>query len=133
MKLLAVIVGAGVIATLGGCASTSPDADAARDSAIAFYRALDSGDDQAACELLAPKTISELETQADAACPAALSALDLAAGGDAVDANAYGLAAQVVLSNDTVFLTHAPNGWLVTAAGCAPVPDQPYDCKVKGE
>jgi hypothetical protein len=133
MKLLAVVVGAGVIAMLGGCASTSPDAHDARDRAIAFHRALDSGDDQAACELLAPQTLSELEDEADTACPAALASLDLAAGGDAIRAAAYGLAAQVVLSGDTVFLTHAPSGWLITAAGCAPVPKHPYDCQVKGE
>jgi hypothetical protein len=133
MKLLAVIVGAGVIAMLGGCASTSPDAHDARDRAIAFHTALDNGDDQAACELLAPQTLSELEHEADAPCPAALAALHLRGGGDVIRSTAYGLAAQVVLSGDTVFLTHAPSGWLITAAGCAPVPEHPYDCQVTGE
>jgi hypothetical protein len=133
MKLLAMMVVAGVAAMLGGCASTSPDAHDARDRAIAFHRALDSGDDQTACGLLAPQTLRELEDEADAACPAALAALDLAAGGDPVRATAYGLSAQVVLAGDTVFLAHTPHGWRVTAAGCKPVPDQPYDCEVKGE
>ena len=102
------------------------------ESAVAFHQALDSGDGHAACDLLAPKTVEQLEEQADAACPDALAALPLATGGDPVQATAYGLAAEVVLVGDTVFLTHAPGGWLVTAAGCSPVPDQPYDCQVKG-
>jgi hypothetical protein len=132
MKVLAILVGGILTAALGGCASTSPDAHAALESAIAFHRAIDSGDDHAACQLLAPQTLAQLEEQADAACPNALAALRLDAGGDAVQATAYGLAAEVVLAGDTVFLTHAPGGWLVTAAGCSPVPDRPYDCQVKG-
>jgi hypothetical protein len=133
MKLLAMGVGASLIAMLGGCASTSPDAHDARDRAIEFHQALDSGDDQTACDLLAPQTLTELQRETDAACPEALAALDLAPGGDPVHATAYGLSAQVVLTGDTVFLVHTPSGWLVTAAGCRPVPDKPYDCEVKGE
>lgn len=133
MKPLALLVGVGAIGMLGGCASTSPDAHDARERAITFHRALDSGDYQAACGLLAPETLLELEDEADTACPDALAALDLAPGGGPIHATAYGLAAQVALAGDTVFLTHTPSGWLITAAGCAPVPDKPYDCEVKGE
>lgn len=132
MKVLAIIVGGFLAATLGGCASTSPDAHAALERAVAFHRAVDSGDAHAACDLLAPHTVAELEDQADAPCTEALAGLELTAGGDAVRSTAYGLAAEVVLAGDTVFLTHASGGWLVTAAGCTPVPDQPYNCEVKG-
>lgn len=133
MKPLALVVGACVIGMLCGCASTSPDAHDARERAITFHRSLDSGDYQAACGLLAPQTRSELEDEADTPCPDALAGLDLSPGGDALHATAYGLAAQVTLAGDTVFLTHTPSGWLITAAGCAPVPDEPYDCEVKGK
>jgi hypothetical protein len=41
-----------------------------------------------------------------------------------------GRQAQVRLGGDTVFLARSGDGWVVTAAGCDPRPDRPYDCEV---
>ena len=34
--------------------------------------------------------------------------------------------------HDTVFLAHFPTGWKITAAGCRPRPQRPYQCEIKG-
>ena len=36
------------------------------------------------------------------------------------------------LDKDTLFLARFDQGWRVTAAGCTPHGDLPYDCTVKG-
>jgi hypothetical protein len=132
MKLAAVLGAGCLLIALGGCATTSPDAHAAEEAAVGFHRALDGADDSAACRLLAPRTVSEVEERSSGACEDALRAMDLPSAGDVVSAGAYGLSAQVILRGDTVFLSLTPSGWLVTAAGCTRVPDQPYDCVVRG-
>ncbi|MEU6064946.1 hypothetical protein ABZ864_10745 [Streptomyces sp. NPDC047082] len=44
----------------------------------------------------------------------------------------YGRRARVVLNADTLFLSVFPAGWKVTAAGCVPRSQQPYQCQIKG-
>ena len=44
----------------------------------------------------------------------------------------HGRQARVTLTADTLFLALFSTGWKVTAAGCTPRPDQPYDCTVEG-
>ena len=44
----------------------------------------------------------------------------------------YGKDAVVHLEKDTVFLARFDDGWRVTAAGCTPNGDRPYDCDVRG-
>jgi hypothetical protein len=132
MKLAAILGGGCLLIALGGCAATSPDAHAAEEAAVGFHRALDAGDDSAACRLLAPHTVSEVEERSSGACKDALREMDFPSTGDVVARGAYGLSAQVILRGDTVFLSLTPSGWLVTAAGCTRVPDQPYDCVVSG-
>ena len=39
----------------------------------------------------------------------------------------------VRLAGDTVFLAVFPGGWRVTAAGCTPRGDRPYNCTVQGD
>jgi hypothetical protein len=36
------------------------------------------------------------------------------------------------MAGDVVFLTVSGADWLVTAAGCTPRPERPYDCQVSG-
>ena len=132
MKLVALIGGGCLLIALGGCAASSPDAQAAEKTAAAFHQALDAGDASAACRLLAASTVVELEKRGSSACDDALGSIGLPPAGDVVSGGVYGLSAQVILRGDTVFLSLTPSGWLVTAAGCTRVPDQPYDCDVKG-
>ena len=133
MKLVALIGGGCLLVALGGCAAGSPDAHAAEKAAADFHRALDAGDASAACRFLAPRTVSELEKRGSGACDEALGSIGIPQAGDVVSGGVYGLSAQVILGGDTVFLSLTPSGWLVTAAGCTRVPDQPYNCEVKGD
>jgi hypothetical protein len=119
-------------AALTGCASLAPDATAAADVALAFHSAVSSGDGTAACGLLAPAATEELEHSAGSPCPDAVLAADLTPGADVLRTHAWGRQAQVVMADDVVFLTVSGGDWLVTAAGCTPRPERPYDCRVSG-
>jgi hypothetical protein len=126
------VAGAVVLAAstlLTGCA-LSPDASAAADAAESFHAAVAAGDGSAACDLLAPATADELEQAQAAPCADAVLSADLVEGGTAVDSHAYGRQAQVVLTDDVVFLTVSGGRWLVTAAGCTPRHERPYDCEI---
>ncbi|NJC21362.1 hypothetical protein BJ994_000438 [Arthrobacter pigmenti] len=125
----AVVVGLTVL-SLTGCGSS---ADGARDTAAQFQEAIAGGDTEAACGLLAPTTVEELESTSQASCPDALSEVDLEAAGDPAVVEVYGRNAQVKFPDDALFLTESGQDWLVIAAGCTPRGDRPYDCEVKGD
>lgn len=116
------------------CACQSPAAreDAAGRAALAFEEALTAGDHARACALLAPVTREQLEHDEQSACAQALAEARLPRAGDVRAVEAYGREAMVRLSGDTLFLSRFTGGWKVVAAGCAPRPEQPYECQVKG-
>jgi hypothetical protein len=116
----------GVLLT-AGCASASEPA--VQHVAAAFENP--SGDPQARCALLAPATLAALESDASAPCAEAITAVPLR-GGTVRAVSVWGNGAQVRLTDDTVFLTETGTGWKVTAAGCEPRGEQPYDCEVEG-
>ena len=97
-----------------------------------FAAAVDAGDSEAACALLAPATREALVADAQAPCADALLDEDLPPAGDAPEPEVYGTAAQVRSATDTVFLGLFDGGWRVTAAGCAADGDRPYECAVEG-
>jgi hypothetical protein len=99
---------------------------------VGFHAAVASRRLAAACELLAPRTLEEVEKSSKAACPKALGDADLAPAETVNTTDLYGSNARVVLTGDTVFLARFGAVWKVTAAGCKPRPDLPYDCDVKG-
>lgn len=115
---------------LGGCAADQ--VPAARDVAEQFYAAYEAGDGEAACALLAPSTLEELEQSARKACSEAVLSQDVPDVGDATDVQVFGDQAQVRFDGDTAFLARYPAGWRVVAVACEPRPDRPYDCQVKG-
>jgi hypothetical protein len=121
---------------LAGCSALAPDAPAAEGVAVAFAAAIDSGNAAEACAILAPGTVAEIESSEDAPCEEAILRLGLPGGGVGRSAEAFGRGAMVELDNDTVFLVGDPSGdvrgWRVTAAGCEPRAERPYDCTVKG-
>jgi hypothetical protein len=89
------------------------------------------GDAAARCELLAPATLSALVEEESAPCEDAIEQVDIGSG-DVMEVGVWGEEAQAKLSDDTLFLTHTPDGWRVFAAACAPQgQDQPYDCEVE--
>jgi hypothetical protein len=81
--------------------------------------------------MLAPATLQELE--ADGRCEQALAARRLPEARSVRTVQTYGKDAIVHLDQDTVFLARFEDGWRVTAAGCTPDGERPYDCAVKGK
>lgn len=120
---------------VGGLTGCSGDADRDRavlDVARQFGAAVDAGDGDAACALLAPATREALERDAGASCAQALLDEDLPAAGSGPEPEVFGTAAQVRSGTDTIFLGLFGDGWRVTAAGCAAAGDKPYACAVEG-
>jgi len=116
-----------------GCGSSDRPADGgAVTTAQRFAQAVGNDDHSRACSLLAPTTRKQLEQAAGAPCPTALAEEELAVAGGYADIAVFGTMAQVRFSEDTVFVTKFARGWKVLAAGCAPVPGAPYDCRLQG-
>ena len=127
VRLLAVMVLAAVCC--GGCGDRG--ADPPRTVAMAFEDALVSADGAAACGLLAPDTVKELEQSSGSACAEAVLEQGLPAAKAAEGAEAYGSMAQVRFAEDTVFLAELDDGWRVLAAGCTPAAAR-FDCTLQG-
>jgi hypothetical protein len=117
---------------LPGCGTADREHDAAA-VAERFHAALEARDGEAACTELNPETASKLEQQEKKPCEEAILMLELPRGGSVVDARVYvtsALAQRAEGGSD--FLDRGPDGWMVSAAGCAPTaPEQPYDCELE--
>ncbi|MDQ1484273.1 MAG: hypothetical protein QOF35_2349, partial [Actinomycetota bacterium] len=122
-----------VLGLATGCTSLRPDASGAGSVAQRFHAALTDHKPGAACGLLAPRTLEGVEQSAKAPCPKALTDAGLPNATTVTATDLYGYNARVVLAGDTVFLARFGRQWKVTAAGCKPRPDLPYDCDVKGD
>lgn len=121
-----------VLAMAGACGTPSERRDGVTAQVARFERALDAGQHERLCTVLAPSTRDELEQSAKRPCAQAIGEQDLPAAGPVRRVDVYGEQARVVLDHDTVFLAHFPTGWKVTAAGCTPRPQRPYQCEIKG-
>jgi len=128
---LAVLAILAVLA-LAGCGGPGGREDAAAAVAVRLLEAVNQRDGAAACALLAPETLADLEKSADQPCDEAVLDEDLPAPGQVTNTNVYGQWAQVRLDDDTVFLAVFRGGWRVVAAGCQPRGDRPYDCTLQG-
>ena len=127
------VVAALAVAALG-CAGCGSDRDAAaRDVGQRFYAALQAGDGEGACRLLAPGTVEELEDSAREGCADAVLEAGVPAPGRTLGATVYGDQGQLRSESDMAFVAQFPEGWRVTAAGCEPQGTRPYDCALKGD
>jgi hypothetical protein len=132
------VVGVCILGLTVGCSSLGADRSRAGFAAQRFHEALAAGNAAAACDLLAPETRKELEQSTDAPCQQALTDAKLPQAASVSATDVYGTNAMVVLGSDTsreadtVFLARFGLLWKVTAAGCKPRADLPYDCDVKG-
>jgi hypothetical protein len=120
-----------VIVALAGCAvSHSESADAAA-SARSLFRAVDRHEGRAAFAVLAPAAAESLTT-GGVACGEEIMKLGLR-GGPISHVQVWGDRAQARAGSDIVFLSRfGGHGWKVTAAGCRPRRDRPYDCEIEG-
>lgn len=121
-----------VVLAVTACGAPAARQDAAARAGAAFAAAVAAGDDVRACELLAPGTRARLEQDERKTCRAAFASQDLPKTRGVQGVEAYGRQAMVRMAGDTLFLSLFTEGWKVVAAGCAPRPDRPYDCLLKG-
>jgi hypothetical protein len=128
-RLVAAVVAAGVLA---GCGSVGGREQAADAAVRQLFDAIEAGDGDAACALLAPDTADAVAE--DQPCAEAILDEDLPDDpGEVTGTEVYGQRAQVKLAGDTVFLGVFPGGWRVVAAGCTPQDGgRPYKCVVEG-
>ena len=126
------LVGALPVILLASCSTLGPDTTAAADVAVAFHRAVQDGDGNAACESSGagnhagpgkhqrPTLSRRGPGRGPDRCPPGAGHAGVRPG------------AQVLMDGDMVFLTVFGDHWLITAAGCTSRGDRPYDCAVKG-
>lgn len=124
---------------VSACSASGPDAVGAERTAGSFLTAVEAQDGGTACSLLAPRAAEELEASSGGPCDQAILADDVMAAlaesrGSVPDAppRAFGRQAQVLTDGQVVFLARDGDHWVVTAAGCLPRVDQPYDCAIAG-
>ena len=120
-----------VTGVLAGCGSAR-NSDPAVDTAVRFLTAVSDGDGAAACGLLAPATVEEVERDSGQACAEAVTDEELPEPGTVTGADVYGQWAMVRLDGQAVFLAVFPAGWRVVAAGCQPQGERPHACAVDG-
>ncbi|WP_369135239.1 hypothetical protein [Modestobacter sp. I12A-02662] len=123
----ALVTGLAVALLGAGCASSElPDVER-----VAALFADPDGDPADRCDLLAPATETALQLAEGVPCPDALPGLPIGAG--AVRSVAvWDREAQVLLTDDTFFLTRTQQGWRITSAACTAHPDRPYVCELEG-
>ena len=121
------IVSAGALVALTGCAAASED----DVQAVAAAFEDPSAPEQERCDLLTPATRGAFESDESAPCAEVIGEVPLP-GGEVTSVEVWGGDAQVRIGGDVVFLTETGAGWRVTAAGCRPRGDLPYDCEVEG-
>ncbi|QDI73129.1 hypothetical protein CD934_05110 [Streptomyces calvus] len=120
-----------VLVTVSSCGTPSERRGRVTEDVTRFERALDAGQPAQLCAALAPSTREELEQAAKTRCERAIGEQGLPRAGAVRSVDVYGGQARVVLEHDTVFLARFTDGWKVTAAGCRPRPQQPYQCEIK--
>jgi len=125
------IIAASLVASalLSGCSSGNDDA--ATRTAERLHASLQAEDGSAACDLLSDDAQEQLAESGDS-CESAVMDAGIPDTGRVVAVKVYGTAAQVRYDEDVVFLGEFSDGWKVTAAGCSPQADAPYDCQVQG-
>jgi hypothetical protein len=123
---------AAVIGLLAGCSALGPSTGDATATVTAFGQALDDSDGSAACELLNEAARDDVESSTDADCATGILTLDV---GGSVDrpADVYGRSALVQARTGSVFLTVVGSSWKIRAAGCTPIDDEPFDCRIQGD
>ncbi|KLN35756.1 hypothetical protein FB00_05565 [Cellulosimicrobium funkei] len=127
------------LTALGLAACAGPGTADARAVVEELAAAVAGGDGTAACALILPDAADALAADEGEPCADVVTAPDgplaaLAAAGDDLvveDVHVAGRQAQVVTATDTLFLAVSGDGWVVTAAGCTPREDRPYDCEVE--
>lgn len=118
----------GACAVLAGCGGTQDAAVA--EASRSLLEAVDQGDGGAACALLAPAVRTEIEDTTGKPCARAILDEPLGTASGPAQVEVFDTAAQAVVGSETLFLSRFDGRWLVIAAACTAVPDEPYDCSI---
>jgi hypothetical protein len=122
------LVALGACALLAGCGGTQDAAVA--EASTSFLEAVDQGDGEAGCALLAPAVRTEIEDTSGKSCDHAILDEPLGGASGRTEVEVFDTAAQAVVGSETLFLSRFDGRWLVIAAACTAVPDEPYDCSI---
>jgi hypothetical protein len=124
-----VLAAAGLVAGCGA-ADRAPDAGAVVER---FQTALERRDGDGACAQLSDEAASKVAQQEGSPCEEAILGLELPMGAELAKTSVYVTSASVALAQGgTLFLSEAPHGWEISAAGCRPTaPELPYDCELE--
>jgi hypothetical protein len=122
------VLAVGTLGTAGISCSTAGE-PAVTTVAGQFANAVARHDGEAACRMLTDDARRSTETFGRS-CAAQLATLPDPGAVQRVEV--WSDAAQARLGGDTVFLLRFPDGWRVSAAGCTPREEAPYDCEVQG-
>jgi hypothetical protein len=130
LAIVLVVFGLGV-----GACGQSDDRERVRSVTEAFVAAYAADDGEGACAQLSGDTLEELARQKQAACPEAVTELQLDPGAVAKVA-VYLTNAKVDLrTGESVFLSEESEGWRLSALGCRPQggkpADRPFDCELE--
>jgi len=120
---------AAAVVALGAAGCNAAGEPTVTATATTFAGALSRHDGAGACALLTDDARRSTESF-DRDCASQLATLP--DPGAVQQVEVWGDTAQVHLTGDTVFLLEFPDGWRVSAAGCTPQGDAPYDCEVQG-
>jgi hypothetical protein len=118
-----------VLLAAGGTACASAAEPTVAATATSFASAMARHDGVTACDLLTDAARRDAETFGRS-CATELATLP--DPGDVQQVDVWGDAAQARLAGDTLFLLQSPDGWRVSAAGCTPQGEAPYQCEVQG-
>src|SRR5437773_716262 len=123
-----------VLSPLAGGCGTGGDERDARAVTQRFVDAVHARAGVQACAQLDTAAVQALEQQEKAPCPKAVTSLKVS-GRRAASAVVYLDEARVDLaggeSGEAVFLGRTSAGWRISAAGCTPKGQQPYDCDLE--
>ena len=113
-----------------GCGA---DDDTVRATATRFVEAVAAGDGATACAQLTPDTRAALEKESGHRCREAAADLsDALEPGSVTSVEVYvGNAIAELSSGEAAFLEEGAEGWRVSAAGCTPRNQEPYDCRLE--
>jgi len=127
-RQVAALVPVAVVFGATACGSNAEGPDVRRVT-TGFFAATTAHQGTAACRALAPQAADGLAS-GGSTCAKEIDKLDLT-GGRIRSVRVWGDRAQAVLSGDTVFLARFRHGWRITAAGCRPQGQYPYQCEVE--
>jgi hypothetical protein len=127
-RLFLVAASTAVALAATGCASSSGRTQVSA-AATSFVRAIEAADGPVACRMLTSDARRSASGATDTQCSDAI--LSITEQGEAVHGvQVWGDAAQVRIAQDVIFLRHISGSWQVSAAGCKPQRQGPYQCTV---